>query len=113
MLGIFIAVGVIAILSSFLTSRLSARVKRDMKCLAFYSQDIHLQVRTILTEADIFFSDLAWTPSQEGFNQIGQARNTPKEIWINLRDAAKAKTLLDGRYKIRQIPTAWIIESKD
>lgn len=113
MLGIWLLIAVIAILSSIFIARLSTKAKANMKCLAFNSQDVHLQVRSLLTKSNIFFSDLAWAPSQEAYHHLGQAQNTPKEIWINAIDLDRVKTLLERNYSISQIPTAWIIDSKN
>ena len=77
------------------------------------SQDVHLAVRSALTEASVFYTDMLWSPSQSGYNQPGAAQNTPKEIWINKSDIQTVVAIIQSKlnYKVEETETATLVRN--
>ena len=98
--------------SLYLQGRIATKAKRDMQCIVVSDSNLIAEVRTVLSDADIIFSDMLWSPSQSAYNQPGEAQRTPGEIWIQKADIEKVKTLLSLRYEIKETGTALIVQGK-
>jgi hypothetical protein len=112
---VIVAIVLVMMGSLYLSGRFATAAKHESRCIACMSQEIHLAVRSALSNAGIYYSDMLWSPSQSSYNQVGSAQRTPKEIWINESDVERAKGIIESQlnYRIETTETALIVHTKE
>jgi len=99
--------------SNYLVGLFAAKTKQEMQCIFVESSDLISEVRSVLQYADIYFSDMIWSPSQTAYNQLGAAQRTPAEIWVRNSDVNRTRQVLELRYKIEITATAIVVHEKE
>ena len=106
---IFSVLFIFAAGAAYLSTRSAMNAKKNMLCLAFTSDEIFKETRLTLTSEKIFFTDMMWAPGQQGYNQLGTATSSPREIWIQKADSEKVKKLIEVKFKTESTPTGLIV----
>lgn len=78
-----------------------SNTKKKMFCISCEDNEVHIRVLLILKEANVFYTTMPWSTSQEALTAPGT--QAAIELWILRKDREKAKNSLLGEFQVEEM----------